>query len=144
MNFQVPQFIEIEDKVIGPLTFKQFVYLAGGAGLGFLFYVWLGWYLGAIPIILVGGLALALAFYKVNDRPFIYVMEAFIRYNLSNKLYIWKKRQVNKEIDSINKNLEIKNSEKRQTLPQNKLHELTWSLNIKDTSKNDQPTNSQL
>ena len=38
MRFQVPQFIDIEDKIFGPLTFKQFVYLAGGGGLAFLIY----------------------------------------------------------------------------------------------------------
>jgi hypothetical protein len=29
MQFRVPQFIDIEDKLFGPLTFKQFIYLAG-------------------------------------------------------------------------------------------------------------------
>ena len=33
MMFSVPQFIDVEDKIIGPLTLKQFIYLAGGAGL---------------------------------------------------------------------------------------------------------------
>ena len=35
MRFQVPQFIEIESKIFGPLTFKQFIYLAGGGGRNF-------------------------------------------------------------------------------------------------------------
>ena len=38
MRFQTPQFIEIEDRIFGPLTLKQFIYLAGSAGLAFLFY----------------------------------------------------------------------------------------------------------
>jgi hypothetical protein len=38
MRFQVPQFIEVEDKIFGPLTVKQFIYLAGGAGLVFILY----------------------------------------------------------------------------------------------------------
>ncbi len=33
MRFEVPQFIDVEDKIFGPFTFKQFLYLAGGAGL---------------------------------------------------------------------------------------------------------------
>jgi len=33
MRYTVPQFIEHEAKIIGPLTFKQFTYLAmAGAG----------------------------------------------------------------------------------------------------------------
>ena len=38
MRFQVPQFIEIEDKIFGPLTIKQFIYIAGGAGLCFILF----------------------------------------------------------------------------------------------------------
>ena len=33
MRFEVPQFVDIEDKIFGPLTFKQFIYIAGGAGV---------------------------------------------------------------------------------------------------------------
>ena len=75
MRYQVPQFIEIEDKIIGPLTLKQFVYLAGGAGLSYLVYAVTNPYL---PIFIVVALMLpvaafgvALAFYKINNRPFI-------------------------------------------------------------------------
>src|SRR3989344_2665997 len=35
MEYQVPQFIEVEDKIIGPLTLKQFIYLAGEAGFSY-------------------------------------------------------------------------------------------------------------
>ena len=36
MQFQVPQFIEIEDKIIGPFTGRQFAFLLGGFGGGFI------------------------------------------------------------------------------------------------------------
>jgi hypothetical protein len=36
MQFQVPQFLDVEDKIIGPFTIKQFLYLAGGAGFAYL------------------------------------------------------------------------------------------------------------
>ena len=38
MRFQVPQFIEVEDKIFGPLTLKQFLYTAGGAAVGFIIW----------------------------------------------------------------------------------------------------------
>ena len=38
MQFKVPQFIDVEDKLFGPVTFKEFVYLAGGAGLIYVIY----------------------------------------------------------------------------------------------------------
>ena len=56
MQFKVPQFLDIEDKIFGPFTFKEFVYLAGGAGLCFVLYRLLGLVWGAIPILVVAGL----------------------------------------------------------------------------------------
>jgi len=38
MQFNVPQFIETEDKLIGPFTLKQFLYLAAGGAL--LVFAW--------------------------------------------------------------------------------------------------------
>ena len=71
MRFQVPQFIEIESKIFGPLTFKQFIYLAGGAGIIFLIYITLPFFIAVMLIVPVGAFAIALSFYKVNNRPFI-------------------------------------------------------------------------
>jgi hypothetical protein len=40
-QFHVPQFIEVEDKIFGPLTLKQFLYVIGGAGIVFIMYAFL-------------------------------------------------------------------------------------------------------
>lgn len=93
MRFQVPQFIEIEDKIFGPLTFKQFVYVAGGGGIIALLFFFLPNFLAiilAIPIAVFTG---ALAFYKINNRPFIIMVEAAIKLFFKNKLYVWKKKE---------------------------------------------------
>lgn len=91
MRFQVPQFIDVEDKIFGPLTFKQFVYLAGGGGLCAIFFTLLPTYIAIFLSIPVAAFALALAFYKINSKPFVAVVEAFLAYSLGSKLYIWKK-----------------------------------------------------
>jgi hypothetical protein len=91
MRFEVPQFIDIEDKIFGPLTFKQFIYVAGGVGLAFAIYKLLPIYF-AIPLMLaVAVLAWALAFYKLNNQPFINIGQAFIIYLLHGKRYVWRK-----------------------------------------------------
>src|SRR3989344_3698354 len=92
MVFKVPQYIEVEDKIFGPLTFKQFVYLVGGAGASFVFWTFLPHFIAIFPIAVFAGLALALAFYKVNNRPFVILLQAFIQYQLNGKLYLWKKQ----------------------------------------------------
>jgi hypothetical protein len=94
MRFQVPQFIDVEDKVFGSLTIKQFIYLAGGAGLSFLVYSLLNsLFLSLIPIVAIMAASAALAFYKLNNRPLISVLESAFKYFLGNKLYIWKKEE---------------------------------------------------
>lgn len=91
MQFKVPQFIDIEDKVVGNLSFRQFAYLAGGAGLVYLSGRLLPLILAIIFVPAFAGLALALAFVKINEKPFAKTLEAFIRYHLKSRLYLWKK-----------------------------------------------------
>lgn len=134
MKFQVPQFIEVEDKIFGPLTIKQFVYVAGGAGLSFIIYTYVSpfsFILAILCIIPVAALALALAFYKVNNRPFIYVIESAFKFMLTNKLYIWRKQDKKP----------VHKTEETATAPlvyvpklsDSKLKDLTWSLDINET-----------
>src|ERR1035437_49598 len=93
MQFRVPQFLDIEDKIFGPFTFKEFVYLAGGAGLCFVLYKVLGLLLGAIPILAAAGFSVALARYRPNNKPFISLIESGLNYLLQDKLYIWERRK---------------------------------------------------
>src|SRR5690349_5196946 len=93
MRFQVPQFIEVEDKIFGPLTIKQFIYLAGGAGLSVIFYLFFKLLIGLLFIIPIMSFSLALAFYKVNNKPFVFVLEAAFKYIMNPKLYLWRQEQ---------------------------------------------------
>jgi hypothetical protein len=133
MRFQVPQFIEVEDKIFGPLTFKQFVYLAGGAGICVILFTFLPKFLAVLISAPIAAMALALAFYKVNDKPFINLVEAFFTYTLGNKLYIWKKE----EKTPVAKSSDAQSSDQIDQvyvpkLSESKLKELTWSLDIKE------------
>ncbi len=138
MQFKVPQFLDIEDKMFGPFTFKEFVYLAGGAGLCFVLYKLLGFFLGAIPILLVAGLSIALARYRPNNKPFINMIESGFNYLMHDKLYIWKRR-INKDKKEVKQNLELKNErdhlENSLKLGGNKLRDLAWSLDVLDINK---------
>ncbi len=132
MRFQVPQFIDIEDKIFGPLTLKQFIYLAGGGGISFVIYKIIPYLIVSvffiIPVMLF---SFALAFYKVNGKPFIFILESAVKYTLGNKLYLWEKKE---------KQIMKKESESKQGLPllkiprlsESKLKDLTWSLDIKE------------
>ena len=92
MRFEVPQFIEIEDKIFGPFTWRQFVYLGGGVGIAVVLFITMPIYLFAIIGLPIGGLAFALAFYPVNNRPFSIFLESVVKFYRSNRIYHWKKK----------------------------------------------------
>ena len=137
MQFKVPQFLEIEDKIFGPFTFREFVYLAGGAGLCFALYKLLGFYTGAIPILAVAGFSLALAFYKPNNKPFIQMLEAGTKYMIQSKLYIWQKNKTQKIEKKPGAVVSKYGAGGRGgKLTGSKLRDLAWSLDVLDLSKN--------
>jgi len=128
MQFQVPQFIDIEDKIFGPLTFKQFIYLAGGAGISFVLYVTLPFFIAFLIIIPVVVFSVALAFYKINKKPFLSVVESAFKYLLNAKLYTWKKQD--KKILKKAEDVVPVNQLYVPKLSDSKLKDLSWSLDV--------------
>src|SRR3989344_5975233 len=109
MQFQVPQFIEVEDRIFGPLTFKQFVYVAGGLGASYIFLRILPMYVAAPLIFSTLGLSAALAFLQYNGRPFIYALEHGFFFLISSKLYLWSnKRAARQKADSKGQAIPVK------------------------------------
>lgn len=137
MQFKVPQFLDIEDKIFGPFTFREFVYLVGGAGLCFVLYKLLGLFWGIIPIGAVACFSLALIFYKPNNKPFINMLESAFKYLTQGKLYIWKRRKVSLT-EKNKKIMEAKSAEPVNYGPKltgSKLRDLAWSLDVLDLNK---------
>lgn len=90
MRFEVPQFIETETKIIGPLTLKQFLWIGGGTAIiFFLFLTFSGYilFLLAIPVAAVSG---ALAFIKIDEVPLINYIAYGLSYMLNSKKYIYE------------------------------------------------------
>lgn len=133
MQFQVPQFIDVEDKIFGPLTATQFIYIVGGGG--FAVAMWLMLPLWAA--VLVGGpvaaLGAALAFYKINDRPFITFIEAGFNYLTRSKLYIWQKKQTAPQPE-LAKERENDPAKFVPAATADKLKDLAWSLDVTDSA----------
>jgi hypothetical protein len=134
MQFKVPQFIDIEDKLFGPFTFRQFVYLVGGAGIIFVIYKLLPLWIGIFLIIPVAGLSALLTFYKINSKPFIYYLEAAINYGISSKLYIWKQRLV--KHDEKKEEVAPQTTSVIPTVSSNTLKDLAWSLDVQEKENN--------
>ncbi|MDO8443729.1 MAG: PrgI family protein [Candidatus Azambacteria bacterium] len=92
MQYQVPQFVDLEDRIIGPLTLKQFLYLAFAGAFIFVFWFLLNFYVWLIISIPIAAAAAAFAFLKINDRPFVYFFLSFVRYFSKPKLYIFSSK----------------------------------------------------
>jgi hypothetical protein len=136
VQFKVPQFLDIEDKIFGPFTFRQFVYLVGGGGMCFVLYKLLGFFWGSIPILAVTAFSLALIYYRPNNKPFIYMLEASFKFLMQSKLYIWKRRKVKvprKNQAEDTQKLAALNYEAKLT--GSKLRDLAWSLDVLDLNK---------
>lgn len=133
-QYQVPQFINIEDRIIGPLTLKQFFYLLGAAGIiivGWFFLYIVLFVLIAVPI---AGLFIALAFATVNGRPFPTVFTGAINYYLKPRLYLWRQTQAKQSTKSVPQ--PAKKGESLlgavPKLSESKLSDLAWSLDIRE------------
>ena len=129
MRFQIPQFIDVEDKIFGPLTLKQFIYVAGGVSVAVISVLFLGIFFGLLvssPILI---LALALAFYKINNRSFVHTLESAFKYATKDKLYIWRKDETEKSAEESAggkySSLVVPN------LSESKLKDMNWELDVK-------------
>lgn len=96
MQFIVPQFIDIEDKVLGPISVRQFVTLLIGGALIFIDYELLGRLNNNFLAFIVSAVFLALltlvfAFFRVNGRPFHYFFLNFISTMKDPRLRLWNK-----------------------------------------------------
>jgi len=107
MRFNVPKFIDVEDKIFGPLTFKQFVYLAGGAGMCVVALWLIPSFALALPVMgIIVAFSLALAFWNYNGKPFIHIVQAVFSYLTNARSYVWKRREhKNKSQEQMQKEL---------------------------------------
>lgn len=134
MRFEVPQFINVEDKLFGPFTFKQSIYLVGGGGIIFLIYRLLPTFVVVILGIPIAAFTLALVFYKPNGRPFIRMVESYLIYAFSQKFYLWRRRtekQKESQVKALPETPELVNTN-QQRLHEQRVSDLAWSLDILD------------
>ncbi len=134
MRFPVPQYIDVEDKMFGQLTAKQMAYLCGGGAFVFIMYSIGGFFFA----VLFGGpfalLALALAFMKINERPFYLIVYALFFYLLSSRLYLWKKSDRKQRVEkSASEDPQSALQQAAPKLSQSRLKELAWTLDTKES-----------
>jgi hypothetical protein len=93
MQYKVPQDVQREDTIIGPITLKQMGILGVGGGIAYILYVSLAKsYYAEVwlpPVVIVSAITLAFAFLKIANMPFHLFLMNFIEYNLLAKKRFW-------------------------------------------------------
>lgn len=115
MRFTVPQFIEHEAKIIGPLTFRQFLYIGFATAISFILYFSLAkknFFLFVLIVIVLFLVASALAFLKIGGRGIPTIIKNFFVFSISPKMFLWRKGSM--PMASI-KEVKIKKEENKKT-----------------------------
>jgi len=131
VRYQVPQYLEVEDKIFGPFTLKQFLFAAGGLGGAYALWASL-----PSPLNFIGGglaavLCAALGFGQMNGRPFLVMVESMVSYVFSRKLFLWRK--VPRPVEQVATESAETSSIVVPRLSDSKLKELAWGLDIQET-----------
>ena len=93
MRFQIPQFIETEVKIVGPFTLMQFLWVAGGATILFLLFMFTKGFLFIALALPIAAIFIAMAFVKIDGVPLLVYASYGLSYILNPKKYIFKKEE---------------------------------------------------
>ena len=132
-QYKVPQDVEADDKLIGPFSFRQFVYLliAGGlvalaVGLFQIFPL-----LAAIPLPFVL-LLVALALPLKKDQPMETYLAALVSYVLKPRTRVWTPGQKN-SIIAVTAPKKVEETRTRDLTSEEATHRLSFLAGIVDT-----------
>jgi len=108
MQFKVPQKIDIEDRIVGPLTMVQFVYAVVGGGAVYLLLTALPSPFNFFLAIPAAILVFCIVFVKINGRPFTHFLKNLITYISSPKTRLWHKGASDVRVEIYQAKPEIK------------------------------------
>lgn len=131
-QFVVPQFIDVEDKIFGPVTTRQFlILLVGGLGI-FISFKLADFMLFVILLILIGGLSLIFAFVKVKGQPFHLFLLNVMQTARKPGLRIWRNTYSKEELEYLRKLNTAKAEEKpepRKVVRHDRIRDLSLIVN---------------
>lgn len=130
-QFLVPQFIDVEDKIIGPVTTRQFVIMLAAILLTFMWYELLAFIYFIFACSLTLAIASVLAFAKINGRPIHFFLLNFIQTSKRANLRVWSKAAYVRDVQVVKSELkEAKTAAvKREPVSGSRLADLTLVIN---------------
>ena len=131
-QFVVPQFIEVEDKIFGPITTRQFVILLVAGLTLFIAFKLADTTLFIFLLAIIGGFALVLAFVKINGQPFHYFLLNIIQTVRRPSLRLWNKTYTKSELQAAREGSVVQVTEKTKAIPRlsyNRIRDLSLIVN---------------
>lgn len=98
MQYMVPQFIDVEDKIFGPITTRQFIIILVGGTLEFVLFKLLRFWMFAFFGLLIFAMSGTLAFMKVNGQPFHFFLLNLVQTLRRPRLKTWDKSLTDGEV----------------------------------------------
>jgi hypothetical protein len=92
--FAVPQFIDVENKIIGPITTRQFLIMMVAGMLDFIFYKIFYFNTFIILAVIVTGIFGIFAFLKINGMPFHIFFVNLVTTLRKPRLRLWWKEEI--------------------------------------------------
>ncbi len=132
MFSNVPQFINKEDKIVGPLTAKQLGWLATGGVLLLITWNTLDMSSFIVSAIIIGGIFGALAFYRPYNQPLLSFLLSSVFFAFNPKVYIWKRNYDN--IKTVHHSVTKKKDApvKKKTINNKRILEISNMIDRKD------------
>ena len=141
-RFIVPQFIDAEDKIFGPITVRQFLIMVGGFLFIFIFYKTSDFGLFIFQTAIVVIATLTFAFVKINGAPFHLFFINFVSTFKKPKIRSWRKEQIKvAEFKSKDEDKAVTYVKKKRILPTSKLSELSLIIDTGGVYKGKQAAN---
>jgi len=131
-QYNIPQFVDSEDKIFGPITIRQFAVLAIGVVIGgFLWYFLQNnielFFVSILPV--VGG-TFAFAFVKINGQNFDVFLTNVAIFIIKPKLFLWSR-----DVDPTRSVLKMTVQKKKASYmrlkneySQSRVEEVAWTL----------------
>src|SRR3989339_2065386 len=121
-QFIVPQFIDVEDKIFGPITTRQFLILLVAGITIFFTYRFGDFSLFIVMLALGGGSSLVFAFVRINGRAFHYFLLNIIQTVRRPSRRIWSKRYTKRDLDYLRKQTVEEQVEQEKKKPARREH----------------------
>lgn len=130
MQFSLPQFIDVEDKIVGPLTGKQTIYIIMGGGVLLLTFTFFSFVFFLCAFVIIAPLTLGFAFYRPKGITLARYLSNIIDYFTTNHLYLWRREPMMTMYKTVQKKHAV-TEEPVKYIPHSRIRDLA---NLLDTS----------